>query len=302
MRLIFDEVMDDNGLAWAPIRDTWNEWVQVGNGGQQCVTYVGMYKKRPDWGTPGSQDSEEITQHIMCCLEQPLGDDNFDTPKLPTPPDVEAEHGENVDDPIPPPPLTGGTLSDVTDDDIIDKPHVDMDEDNTTGPAFTNEKTVLTKFDVQVRDEYNPFWFDENDGWDGSTYEASRRFCESIPNGPDSTFHLCPIKALCPNGFEAEKPLAYQMEAFGGGVQWSPISNNNNGWVMVGEMSETQPSTCRTFLELYHHDPEWGIDGTQTELKKHILCCQVHTDYDVAVKKGDYEQTEAQSPTQGLVQ
>lgn len=185
--------MEEHGLSWAPIIDNWNEWVQVGNGARQCQTYMGRNKRRPDWGSKGAEDSEKLTRHIMCCLEQPLGDD-FTSPGIPTPPDVAKEHGEGVDDPIPPPPPHHNPPpSDVA---------AGMKED-TTGPAFVRQQPdTFTTFDEEIRDNYRPFWFDDNDGWKGTTWDDGKAFCNSIPNGPNGeTFHLCPTKAYCPNGY-----------------------------------------------------------------------------------------------------
>ena len=272
-QLIFDEVfqdVDDDGqqqqqLSWAPIIDNWNEWVQVGSGGRQCTAYSGVYKQRPTWGG-GEEDGEKLTRHIMCCLSDPLLDDDNDDEEesgsaVPIPPNVEKEHGDDVDDPLPPPPPGAS------------------DEDDSTEP-------ILTALDLEVKNTYHPFWFNVNDGWNGGTYEEGKAFCESIPNGENSTFHLCPIKAVCPNGDSVEKPLTYQTDAFEG-VQWTPISNNHNGWVLVGKISEERPDTCQTYLELYHTDPGFGMDGSQPEIKEHILCCQVESGYDGGIKKED---------------
>eukprot|EP00571_Detonula_confervacea_P013981 CAMPEP_0172306514 /NCGR_PEP_ID=MMETSP1058-20130122/7566_1 /TAXON_ID=83371 /ORGANISM="Detonula confervacea, Strain CCMP 353" /LENGTH=995 /DNA_ID=CAMNT_0013018427 /DNA_START=19 /DNA_END=3006 /DNA_ORIENTATION=+ len=285
--LIFDEVMEEVGRSWSPIMNSWNQWVQVGKGGKQCTTHYG----RPDWELTSEEDNEKITRHIMCCLEHPLGDD-MATLQLPKPPDVEKEHGEGVDDPIPPPPLPP-------------PPNVATGtKEDTTGPSFASQDSgSFTALDENIRENYRPFWFDNNDGWEGTTYAEGKAFCNSIPAGSDSTFHLCPIKAVCPNGHDAEKPLVYQMDPFGGGSQWAPISNNENAWAMVGKVSDQKPSTCMTFLEFYHHDPVWGTDGSQPDLKHHILCCEAETGYDGGIKKGDYiEEDEAasQTPIQGV--
>lgn len=58
------------------------------------------------------------------------------------------------------------------------------------------------------------------------------------------------------------------------GEQWAPVeSSNPNEWVMVGMLNKTPSSTCRTYLQLHHKPPVWGVDGSKVDLKKHILCC-----------------------------
>ena len=158
---------------------------------------------------------------------------------------------------------------------------------DVTGPSLesTLVESMLTPLEKEIQDTYRPFWFDNNDGWSGGTYEDAQAFCQSIPSGPDGqTFHLCPLKTYCPRGFDVPKPLIYEMDAFGG-FQWAPVSNSFNAWVMVGKISGS--NTCMTFTDLYHREPEWGIDGTRPDLKRHILCCQVYSGYDGSVQKGD---------------
>jgi hypothetical protein len=259
--------------SWAPIGGEENEWIQVGNVARQCTRHSELFDR--EWGsspTPG--DGVDVTLHIMCCLKNPLGDDFYDVPGSPP----QKEEGDEVDDVMQPPPQTAV---------------VGMKED-VKGPSLESMGsigTTLTALDKTIRDTYRPFWFDDADGWSGTTHDDGRRFCESIPNGSaGETFHLCPIKAVCPNGPHVDKPLAYQMDPFGGGEQWTPISNYANGWVFVGEASGGL-ATCQTYAESYQGDPSWGDDGSMPELKKNILCCQVESGYDEGT--GDYLSAEA---------
>ena len=58
------------------------------------------------------------------------------------------------------------------------------------------------------------------------------------------------------------------------GEQWAPVeSSNPYEWVMVGMLNKTPSSTCRTYLQLHHKTPAWGVDGSKVDIKKHILCC-----------------------------
>jgi len=281
--LIFDEVMEEEGRSWAPIRDTWDGWVFVGKGEMKCETYSGRpgaagHKSgqgRPDDAHDDYDDVESTRRHIMCCLDA-LDDGMVElTPKLPAPPDVEREHGEGVDDPIPPPPL--GPSNVVT---------------NNAGPALAfHDDGSGAGLDEYIHENYGPHWFDYNDGWDGSTYAAGEAFCNSL------TLTLCPIKAVCPNGRDAIKPLTYEMDSFGISPQWTPVSNSENAWIMVGKISDLERSTCMTFHELYNHDPSWGRDGSDTRLKEHIICCSGDPD---SSPEHNIDEPGSQTPMHGM--
>ena len=278
--MIFNEVMEP---SWAPIGGETNEWIQVGNVARQCTRHTELFDR--EWGSsPSPGEGADVTLHIMCCLRNPLGDDFYDVPgSIP-----QKEEGDGVVDVIQPPPQTAMS---------------GMKED-VTGPSLESVGsigTTLTALDKLIRDTYHPFWFDDADGWSGTTHDDGRKFCEGIPNGSaGETFHLCPIKAVCPNGPAVDKPLAYQMDPFVGGDQWTPISNSANGWVFVGEASTGGLATCQTYAEAYLGDPSWGIDGSMSELKKHILCCQVDSEYDEGT--GDYLPAEADGTSENSVE
>lgn len=57
------------GVSWAPLMDAPNAWVQVGKE-ETCKLYTDLYGTPPAWGLTGS-DSYDLTEHIMCCLEEP---------------------------------------------------------------------------------------------------------------------------------------------------------------------------------------------------------------------------------------
>jgi hypothetical protein len=256
--------------SWAPIGGKENEWVQVGNVARQCMRHLDLFDRK--WrlsASPG--DSMDVTLHIMCCLKNPL-DDFYDLPQSP-PQKEEGGEVDNVDDVMQPPPQTA---------------MAGMKEDST-GPSLELVGSIgmtLTVLNKSIRDTYRSFWFNDVNGWSGTTHDNGRRFCKSIPNGSaGKTFHICLIKAVYHNVPAIDKPLAYQMDAFGGGEQWTPISNYANGWVFVGDASGGL-ATCQTYAESYQGNPSWGDDGSMPELKKHILCCQVESGYNEGM--GDY--------------
>ena len=65
--------------------------------------------------------------------------------------------------------------------------------------------------------------------------------------------------------------FSLQMDAFKG-EQWAPVTGDE--WVMIGMLNKDPSSTCRTYAQLHHKEPSWGFDGSHSEIKKHILCCE----------------------------
>jgi hypothetical protein len=65
------------------------------------------------------------------------------------------------------------------------------------------------------------------------------------------------------------------MDAFEG-EQWAPamLTEDEGQWVMVGMLNKDPSSTCRTYVQLHHKEPSWGVDGSKTNIKQHILCCE----------------------------
>ena len=184
------------------------------------------------------QNNEKITRHIMCCEEEPY-------------------------------------IASITGSDIGSSP-----PDGTTAPPYVvmpEPDNSLTDMEIDVADFYRPEWFDSNSGWMGTTYADAKAFCESFPRidsgGNGETLHLCPSEAVCPNGPRDTKPLYLQTDAFDD-VQWAPISDSENGWIMVGTIAGEEEFTCHTYMEIFQQDPEWGLDGSSPAVVKHVLCCE----------------------------
>ena len=62
------------------------------------------------------------------------------------------------------------------------------------------------------------------------------------------------------------------MPAFAG-MQWAPISDGENEWVMVGDAGIGEMA-CHSYMQINHRNPDWGIDGGDSHLKDRILCCE----------------------------
>jgi len=112
-------------------------------------------------------------------------------------------------------------------------------------------------------------------GYHGTTHEAAEIFCRTIVD-----MHLCPIEAYCPNGPQDSRELFLQKDTFQD-EQWAPVSNYDNkdtamgnDWVLIGTVDGDQSNTCSGYDQLNNgRSPPWTADGSQTELKEHVLCC-----------------------------
>eukprot|EP00804_Cyclotella_cryptica_P026898 CCRYP_019595-RA/>CCRYP_019595-RA protein AED:0.00 eAED:0.00 QI:103/1/1/1/1/1/2/486/1007 len=274
-KTLLSGVMDHNGESWAAVINMNNEWVQVGTEGE-CDLYSEKYKKAPEWGLDG-QNNEMITRHIMCCRRHPYEEGSVW--------DVPNEPGSGGNDYVHKPITSSSTGDDSSGavDNVSDNSDVTEDaEDNSvaqdnagsenTVPAVV-ETSTMTEWETQIQNAHHPAWFSNELGWQGTTHLDAQAFCKSIPHGA-GTLELCPLQAYCPNGPKNDKPLYLQMDAYEG-EQWAPIeSSSPNEWVMVGMLNKDPSSTCRTYLQLHHKPPTFGVDGSKVDIKKHILCCE----------------------------
>jgi len=137
---------------------------------------------------------------------------------------------------------------------------------------------TLTEREKEVQDYFHPVWFDSGDGWDGSTFDNAIAFCKTKSSNSDgAALQLCPLEAYCPNGSSWEhEPLYLKMNPFTG-EQWAPFFSmgGDNNWVMVGDsVKDEEKLACRTYESLLDEKPAWGRDGTASEIKNHVLCCE----------------------------
>lgn len=243
----------DDGESWAAVIDEENEWVQVGAGGE-CNLYSATEGEKPVWGLTG-QNNEEITRHIMCCQYQ-------------------KEEGE---DDLAVTPETEAVVSE------IDESALPIKEEESETPT---EQVVssMTMLEISTQEAFHPEWFDNSLGWYGGSYTDAKAFCQSLPQPNGGHWYLCPNMAYCPNGPKEVEPLYLQKDAFED-MQWAPISDKQNGWVMVGKMSQNRPKTCENYFQINHHDPLWGLDGSSKDMKQHILCC--NTPSGIYLSEGD---------------
>ena len=121
-------------------------------------------------------------------------------------------------------------------------------------------------------DTLHPVWFGRKDGYLGTTHSDAEEFCKTV-----GLLHLCPIEAYCPNGRNTDVNLLFFERDPFIGEQWAPVSkydnSDGNEWVLIGMIDDSSSSTCMRYEQLYNEPPQWGMDGSQTELKENILCC-----------------------------
>jgi hypothetical protein len=100
---------------------------------------------------------------------------------------------------------------------------------------------------------------------------------------------LCPYRAYCPSG--PGSPLNIGNDEIGLGEdieQWAPTSDGDNHWVIVGMLEENNwSSQCITHEQLDGSEPTWGLDGTNAERKRHIMCCAPVEDGTFVVHGGE---------------
>ena len=283
-KLIFNEVFEnENGLSWAPTKEG-NMWVQVGNGGEQCTR-----KKSP------GVHRKDLTRHIMCCLAEPLSDD--ETSHVPKPPNVEEEHGEGVGDPILPPPSMAGAGMDAGNayndneaetmvEEVIEKS--EEGQDINVGASQNPMQGVPQGFepsdslphaagehDFQADDTIvameialHPKWYNFADGWSGGSYYDALQYCY------EKEQELCPSAAVCPNGPTREPYAGFTTVSDGdSSTQWVPVINHSNHWVLV-DTKDNNGSQCMDYQSLNgNQSPSWGLDGSEPGLKRNVLCC-----------------------------
>ena len=201
-------------------------WVQVGSGGRVCEKV-----KIDDLG-------EQLTRHIMCCVEEPMDLTAFEASDsgAQTPPD---------------------TIEDVEDSNTEDN-SMDILIPPPTAPPPSSEATTYTTEEQSLANEislsYVPIWFDRESGWNGSTYAEAVEFCKSPDGSSSLTFVPCPYEIYCP--FE-EKKLVFD-EKVSEADSWAPVLEENM-WVQVGNGDRTCDSV--------------EMDDLDEQLTRYIMCC-----------------------------
>jgi len=136
-----------------------------------------------------------------------------------------------------------------------------------TSPESAVVAVATTEYEQQVLEENHPVWFGRKHGYHGTTHSEAVDFCKAV-----SDMVLCPLTAYCPSEPDSDLPLFLKREPFEG-EQWAPVASESGmgeeHWISIGGSN-----TCSTHDALFLPQPSWASDGSSTELKEHVLCCQ----------------------------
>lgn len=262
-RLIFNEVMEDSNSSWAPVKNSWNEWVQVGNVGTQCATYSETFNQKPDFESMNEFDADDFSSQIMCCLEQPLDDVSFVTPTKEYSPDASVDNSKPNND-------TNSVVSSHT------------GAGNSSPPS--DIISAMTKF-------LNPIWYSTNVGdWPGGSYDDALQFCVEKGHA------LCSRNVVCPRGptFPAIEGAWKQTISNESSEQWVPVIEQPNHWLLIGSFDNSESRLCMDYETLNGHEPSWGYDRSEPGLKRHICCTDTSSTSDTQYEEG--ASAAAQSP------
>jgi hypothetical protein len=245
-------------VAWVPIKNEPNEWVQVslsdGKQGEICQLYSTTHGDAPHWGLTG-EDNEELTQNIVCCL--------IDEEIMLEEPEVFTNIVDEANEDF------GSDLLDrppsLEEDEVNDIGGMKMDSDisqEVIANTVTGHQTSLPK-DTDIP----AYWYSRSDDWQGTTYAEAVQFCSS-----QNDKSICPYQLYCPNGpggtpYGSPYEGALQSLLESDSLFWSPVLNNagEEAWAGVGKTNQCVPP-----LDRPRASPDMLFDATSF-----IMCCDM---------------------------
>jgi len=247
-----------NGEQWAAISNGANQWVQVGDM-FTCQRYTDLHDhKKPDWGITGISVEHEhgaggITQNVMCC------EDLYNIGSLD--PFTEWGKQDKLDH------VEADSTEETTDSAVVNVQDAESEKNPNEGDAaVTSQNMDAQKREKAVIAAFQPIWFSSAHGWAGTSYEDAILFCESYNH-----MVLCPYAAYCPNG-NSRAALPGSMLSELDGEEWVPANGPMNTWLQIGTIDGDESTRCTLHHELLGERPQWGIDGSRTDVKHFILC------------------------------
>lgn len=258
------------GEQWAPVSNTANSWISIGSeGAPTCETYMQTHKEQPLFGLDGTQVEKKA--HVLCCTESflPQGgqiissDSNqgsFSPGAVVNTDDSGGTGGQSAPDT---PPAENGDTSPAESpaDSSAQQPQEAQAVQATPGHVDVEDAVILA---------LHPVWLDQAHGWSGGSHDDAIAFCDMI-----SGMKVCPYAAYCPHG-PSKPPMKGHADDFAAhGEQWAPMYGEENHWVQIGEKHENSATTCLSHVQLEGNKPDWGLDGTETQMKTYIMCCKL---------------------------
>ena len=131
-----------------------------------------------------------------------------------------------------------------------------------------SEATVGESAKPVKESDSNAVWYNADDDQNGGSYESALLFCLGKKQA------LCSVETLCPSG-PNWPPLSGHGELGLGEdfEQWAPAIDKENYWVMIGWYDMDETTQCLSQDDLLGSEPSWGLDESNSEHKRHILCC-----------------------------
>ena len=69
------------------------------------------------------------------------------------------------------------------------------------------------------------------------------------------------------------QPLPGSMVTKLDGEEWVPANGPMNTWIQIGTIGGDESTQCTLHHETFGERPQFGVDGTRTDVKHHIMCC-----------------------------
>ncbi|KAL3827250.1 hypothetical protein ACHAXA_004725 [Cyclostephanos tholiformis] len=150
-------------------------------------------------------------------------------------------------------------------------------------PSSSQVQSTVDSTIPLLREQFKPLWLSSAEGWNGGSYSDAASFCNSI-RGKE----LCPYSVICPHGpGHAVMGGLREVEFVVDGEQYAPIAGGENHWVMVGDARNANDdgtqdedagmsTKCMTHRQLEGKNPDWGLNGDRSDIKKYIMCCTVN--------------------------
>ena len=90
----------------------------------------------------------------------------------------------------------------------------------------------------------------------------------------DTKSYISLHSAYCPHGPSRPAiPGISQADFDKEGEQWVPVYGQQNHWVLINAEGGNLATQCLSHIQLYDEMPSWGLDESNAEHKKHIMCC-----------------------------